>query len=126
MEDVEESMPTATISPPVQHTSAQRKLTKFVQIYCISTKKCCRLERDRDALAERLGTKRLAHTLSLHKARRWTICEFFYSSVDEPLFLSENDFQTILKEAFPTLKTNMLNKQQWKTIRRLLGPFFFV
>ncbi|CAI4231096.1 unnamed protein product [Auanema sp. JU1783] len=69
----------------------------------------------------RIGLLRLQHLLSLSKARRWTICEFFYSAVDEQLFLADNEFQQVLQESFPNLKTMMLNKQQWRTIRRLLG-----
>lgn len=55
------------------------------------------------------------------QARRWVVCEFFYSGVDEQLFLGDNEFYTLIKESFPNLKTHLLNRAQWRTIRRLLG-----
>ncbi|KJH46970.1 dirp [Dictyocaulus viviparus] len=54
-------------------------------------------------------------------ARRWVICEFFYSGVDEQLFLGDNEFRQLIREAFPNLKTTLMNKQEWRVIRRLLG-----
>ncbi|VDM57569.1 unnamed protein product [Angiostrongylus costaricensis] len=55
------------------------------------------------------------------QARQWVICEFFYSGVDEQLFLGDNEFRQLIREAFPNLKTTLMNKQEWRVIRRLLG-----
>lgn len=47
--------------------------------------------------------------------------EWFYSYIDKPLLLGENEFQTCLKESFPNLKTNKLTRAEWSKIRRLMG-----
>ncbi|KAE9420056.1 hypothetical protein Angca_005716, partial [Angiostrongylus cantonensis] len=65
--------------------------------------------------------RRLRNLLKLPKARQWVICEFFYSGVDEQLFLGDNEFRQLIREAFPNLKTMLMNKQEWRVIRRLLG-----
>lgn len=65
--------------------------------------------------------RRIRNLLKLPKARRWVICEFFYSGVDEQLFLGDNEFKQLIREAFPNLKTMFMNKQEWRVIRRLLG-----
>lgn len=94
-------------------------------------KKLTKHDKERESLGEKVGLKRLQNILLVTKARRWTICEFFYSAVDEQLFLADNEFSQIMQESFPNLKTMMLNKQEWRTIRRLLGkprrcsPLFF-
>lgn len=38
-----------------------------------------------------------------------------------PLFGGENDFQIVLKEAFPDLRTRRLTRRQWGMIRRMMG-----
>nr|XP_053628124.1 protein lin-9 homolog [Cherax quadricarinatus] len=38
-----------------------------------------------------------------------------------PLFGGENDFQVVLKEAFPELRTRKLTRRQWGMIRRMMG-----
>lgn len=38
-----------------------------------------------------------------------------------PLFGGENDFQIVLKEAFPDLRTRKLTRRQWGMIRRMMG-----
>lgn len=74
---------------------------------------------------------RLRNLLKLPKAHKWVSYEYFYSYIDRPLFLSENDFQTCLRESFPTLKTRMLTRNEWSRIRKLMGkprrcsPAFF-
>ncbi|EYC36618.1 hypothetical protein Y032_0874g2811 [Ancylostoma ceylanicum] len=65
--------------------------------------------------------RRIRNLLKLPKARRWVICEFFYSGVDEQLFLGDNEFRQLIREAFPNLKTMQMNKQEWRVVRRLLG-----
>ncbi|XGW15380.1 hypothetical protein V3C99_001119 [Haemonchus contortus] len=65
--------------------------------------------------------RRIRNLLKLPKARRWVICEFFYSGVDEQLFLGDNEFVQLIHEAFPNLKTTLMNKMEWRVIRRLLG-----
>ncbi|KAK6049455.1 dirp, partial [Cooperia oncophora] len=65
--------------------------------------------------------RRIRNLLKLPKARRWVICEFFYSGVDEQLFLGDNEFGQLIREAFPNLKTMLMNKQEWRVVRRLLG-----
>lgn len=74
---------------------------------------------------------RLRNLLKLPKAHKWVSYEYFYSYIDRPLFLSENDFQTCLRESFPNLKTRMLTRHEWSRIRKLMGkprrcsPAFF-
>jgi len=65
--------------------------------------------------------KRLKNVLKLPKARRWVYCEFFYSGVDQQLFLGDNEFSQCLRESFPNLKCRTLTRIEWRTIRRLIG-----
>lgn len=65
--------------------------------------------------------KRLKNVLKLPKARRWVYCEFFYSGVDQQLFLGDNEFSQCLRESFPNLKCRNLSRAEWRTIRRLIG-----
>jgi hypothetical protein len=65
--------------------------------------------------------KRLKNVLKLPKARRWVYCEFFYSGVDQQLFLGDNEFSQCLRESFPNLKCRHLSRAEWRTIRRLIG-----
>ncbi|CAB3403401.1 unnamed protein product [Caenorhabditis bovis] len=69
----------------------------------------------------RINLKKMHNMLRYRKTRQWIHCEFFYSGVDEQIFLGENEFVNILKDMFPNLKTYLLNKTEWRTIRRLMG-----
>ncbi|XP_064092891.1 protein lin-9 homolog isoform X2 [Macrobrachium nipponense] len=64
---------------------------------------------------------RLRNFLKLPQAHKWVYFEWFYSNIDKPLFGGENDFQIVLKEAFPQLKTRKLSRRQWGIIRRMMG-----
>lgn len=55
------------------------------------------------------------------QARRWVYCEFFYSGVDQQLFLDDNEFTMLLRELFPNLRTKKLCRPEWRAIRRLIG-----
>ncbi|VDM51041.1 unnamed protein product [Toxocara canis] len=72
-----------------------------------------------DSLKENL--RRLKNVLKLPKARRWVYCEFFYSGVDQQLFLGDNEFTQLLRESFPNLRCTMLRRPEWRAIRRLIG-----
>ncbi|XP_042208505.1 protein lin-9 homolog isoform X2 [Homarus americanus] len=64
---------------------------------------------------------RLRNFLKLPQAHKWVYFEWFYSNIDKPLFGGENDFQIVLKEAFPELRTRKLTRRQWGMIRRMMG-----
>ncbi|KAL4224937.1 Protein lin-9 [Mactra antiquata] len=64
---------------------------------------------------------RLRNLLKLPKAHKWVCYEWFYSNLDQPLFLGENDFQACLKESFPQLKARKMRRVEWSKIRRLMG-----
>lgn len=74
---------------------------------------------------------RLRNLLKLPKAHRWVCYEWFYSNIDQPLFLGANEFCGYLKQSFPLLKTRKLTRVQWCKIRRIMGkprrcsPAFF-
>ncbi|XP_064481046.1 protein lin-9 homolog isoform X2 [Ornithodoros turicata] len=74
---------------------------------------------------------RLRNLLKLPKAHRWVCYEWFYSNIDQPLFLGDNEFCAYLKQSFPLLKTRKLSRVQWCKIRRIMGkprrcsPAFF-
>ncbi|CAH8474458.1 unnamed protein product [Schistosoma turkestanicum] len=51
----------------------------------------------------------------------WLKHEWLYSSIDKEIFLRVNDFQLILREHFPTLKSRKLTRAHWSTIRRIIG-----
>lgn len=72
-----------------------------------------------DSLKENL--RRLKNVLKLPKARRWVYCEFFYSGVDQQLFLGDNEFSQLLRESFPNLQCRNLCRPEWRAIRRLIG-----
>ncbi|XP_071099415.1 protein lin-9 homolog isoform X1 [Haliotis cracherodii] len=80
--------------------------------------------------AQAIGV-RLRNLLKLPKAHKWVCYEYFYSNLDIPLFLGENDFCICLRESFPQLKTKKLRRVEWCKIRRLMGkprrcsPAFF-
>ncbi|XP_054715816.1 protein lin-9 homolog [Uloborus diversus] len=71
-------------------------------------------------VAQKVGLK-LRNLLKLPKAHRFLCCEWFYSNIDQPLFLRENEFTRCLSDLFPNLKTRKLTRVQWCKIRRLLG-----
>ncbi|XP_076114426.1 protein lin-9 homolog isoform X1 [Mytilus galloprovincialis] len=81
-------------------------------------------------VAQSIGV-RLRNFLKLPKAHKWVCYEWFYSNLDIPLFLAENDFCICLKETFPQLKTHKMKRVEWCKIRRLMGkprrcsPAFF-
>lgn len=64
---------------------------------------------------------KLSNMLKLPKAHRWVFYEWFYSNLDRPIFLGENDFRACLRDSFPQLKTRRLTRTQWSMIRRLMG-----
>lgn len=64
---------------------------------------------------------RLRNLLKLPKAHRWVCYEWFYSNIDQPLFLGDNEFCAYLKQSFPLLKTRKLSRVQWCKIRRIMG-----
>jgi len=64
---------------------------------------------------------RLRNLLKLPKAHKWVCYEWFYSNIDAPLFLGENDFCVCLRESFPQLKCKKLRRVEWNKIRRLMG-----
>ncbi|GFS00991.1 Lin-9-like protein [Elysia marginata] len=65
--------------------------------------------------------QRLRNLLKLPKAHKWVCYEWFYSNIDAPLFLGENDFCICLRESFPQLKCKKLRRVEWNKIRRLMG-----
>uniref|UniRef100_H0XPR2 DIRP domain-containing protein n=1 Tax=Otolemur garnettii TaxID=30611 RepID=H0XPR2_OTOGA len=73
-----------------------------------------------DEASQKIGF-RLHHLLKLPQAHKWCLYEWFYSSIDKPLFEGDNDFCLCLKQSFPSLKTRMLTRVEWGKIRRLMG-----
>lgn len=65
--------------------------------------------------------ERLKNILKDPKYNKWIANEWFYSTIDQVLFLEENEFSYCLKESFPQLKTRNLTRTQWSHIRRLMG-----
>ncbi|XP_023221502.1 protein lin-9 homolog [Centruroides sculpturatus] len=70
--------------------------------------------------AHRIGL-RLRNLLKLPKAHKWVCHEWFYSNIDQPLFLGDNEFCICLRESFPQLKSYKLTRVEWCKIRRLMG-----
>ncbi|VDP92598.1 unnamed protein product, partial [Echinostoma caproni] len=64
---------------------------------------------------------RLRNVLKLPKAHKWVFYEWFYSNLDRPLLLGENDFRICLRENFPNVKTRRLSRAHWSLLRRLMG-----
>ncbi|KAH8878377.1 Protein lin-9 isoform 1 [Schistosoma japonicum] len=64
---------------------------------------------------------RLRNVLKLPKAHKWVFYEWFYSNLDRPLLLGENDFRICLRESFPNVKTRRLSRAHWSLLRRLMG-----
>ncbi|CAL1535985.1 unnamed protein product [Lymnaea stagnalis] len=74
-----------------------------------------------DKRAAQATGMRLRNLLKLPKAHKWVCYEWFYSNIDAPLFLGENDFCICLRESFPQLKCKKLRRVEWNKIRRLMG-----
>ncbi|XP_059170889.1 protein lin-9 homolog [Physella acuta] len=74
-----------------------------------------------DKKAAQATGMRLRNLLKLPKAHKWVCYEWFYSNIDAPLFLGENDFCICLRESFPQLKCKKLRRVEWNKIRRLMG-----
>lgn len=72
------------------------------------------------SIGQRIGL-RLRNLLKLPKAHKWVSYEWFYSYIDKPLFLGENEFQICLKESFPQLKCRQMTRVEWSKIRKLMG-----
>ena len=64
---------------------------------------------------------KLRNLLKLPKALKWCYFEWFYSSIDKSLFLTDNDFCVCLKEHFPNLNAKNLRRVEWRELRRLMG-----
>lgn len=64
---------------------------------------------------------KLRNLLKLPKALKWCYFEWFYSSIDKSLFLSDNDFRVCLTEHFPNLSSKKLRRVEWRELRRLMG-----
>ncbi|TPP56610.1 putative lin-9 [Fasciola gigantica] len=65
--------------------------------------------------------KRFCHMLTTQKFCEWLRHEWLYSSVDREIFLGPNDFQLILREHFPNLKTRRMCRGHWAIVRRIIG-----
>ncbi|CAH8604925.1 unnamed protein product [Dicrocoelium dendriticum] len=70
--------------------------------------------------AER-SKRRFVNMFTSQKFREWLKYEWLYSATDREIFLNSNDFQLILREHFPTLKTRYLRRGHWGIIRRMIG-----
>uniref|UniRef100_A0A1B0CRA5 DIRP domain-containing protein n=1 Tax=Lutzomyia longipalpis TaxID=7200 RepID=A0A1B0CRA5_LUTLO len=71
-------------------------------------------------MGQRVGM-RLRNLLKLPKAHKFVSYEWFYSTIDRPLFEGPNDFEICLKEAFPQLVTRTMSRVEWTRIRRMMG-----
>ncbi|TGZ46900.1 hypothetical protein CRM22_011074 [Opisthorchis felineus] len=65
--------------------------------------------------------RQLCNMFKTNKFCEWLGYEWLYSIVDREIFLGPNDFQLILREHFPTLKTRNLRRSHWGIIRRMIG-----
>ncbi|KAL3314703.1 Protein lin-9 [Cichlidogyrus casuarinus] len=74
-----------------------------------------------EAKIAKANAVRLRNVLKLPKAHKWVFYEWFYSNLDRPLLLSENDFRICLRENFPNIKTRRLTRAHWSLLRRLMG-----
>ncbi|KAF8568470.1 hypothetical protein P879_07867 [Paragonimus westermani] len=68
-----------------------------------------------------LALKRFCNMFTTQKFCEWLRHEWLYSTTDREIFSGCNDFQIILREHFPTLKTRSLLRGQWAIIRRMIG-----
>lgn len=66
-------------------------------------------------------SEKLNNILKNPKYNKWIANEWFYSTIDQALFLDENEFSYCLKDSFPQLKTRYLARPEWSMIRRLMG-----
>ncbi|VDN20000.1 unnamed protein product [Gongylonema pulchrum] len=73
------------------------------------------------SMSMRENLRRLKNVLKLPKARRWVYCEFFYSGVDQQLFMGDNEFLHMLRDALPNLRTYKLCRPEWRAVRRMIG-----
>ena len=64
---------------------------------------------------------RLRNFLKLPQAHKWIYYEWFYANIDQPLFLGRNDFEQVLSENFPQIKTKKVTRRQWSLVRRIMG-----
>lgn len=64
---------------------------------------------------------KLKNLLKLPKAFKWCYFEWFYSSIDRSLLLTDNDFYVCIKEHFPNLNVKKLRRIEWREVRRLMG-----
>ncbi|GIX98716.1 protein lin-9 homolog [Caerostris darwini] len=71
-------------------------------------------------IAQRVGLK-LRNLLKLPKAHRFLCCEWFYSNIDQPLFLKDCEFQCCLREMFTNLKVTKMTRVEWCKVRRIIG-----
>nr|CAH8838646.1 unnamed protein product [Trichobilharzia regenti] len=65
--------------------------------------------------------KMFCNMFTTPKFIEWLKHEWLYSGIDTEIFLRLNDFQLILRQHLPTLKTRSLTRAQWSIIRRLIG-----
>ncbi|KAG5452096.1 Protein lin-9 [Clonorchis sinensis] len=65
--------------------------------------------------------RQLCNMFKTNKFCDWLGYEWLYSIIDREIFLGPNDFQLILREHFPTLKTRNLRRSHWGIIRRMIG-----
>jgi len=73
-----------------------------------------------DLAADKLGaTVALHHMLSTRRARRWTMYEWFYSSIDV-LYFKQNEFQMLLND-LGLFRVNRLTRTEWSYIRSKMG-----
>ncbi|CAL8091321.1 unnamed protein product [Calicophoron daubneyi] len=71
--------------------------------------------------ARSVQQRRFYHMLTTPKFCDWLKHEWLYSSTDREIFLGSNDFQLVLREHFPSLKTRKLTRGHWALIRRIIG-----
>ncbi|CAH0391753.1 unnamed protein product [Bemisia tabaci] len=87
-------------------------------------KETSNLEGKGESASRKTGHKigmKLRNLLKLPKAHKWVCHEWFYSNLDVPLFLGDNDFLICIRESFPELKTTKLSRPQWRMMRRMMG-----
>ncbi|RXG73958.1 Protein lin-9-like protein [Armadillidium vulgare] len=112
------------MAPPVRTLKVngnEYKIWYFVsKVQQKSSTLACTINSPDKKIAQTNGL-RLRNFLKLPQAHKWVYFEWFYSNIDKPLFEGENDFQNVLREAFPQLKARNLSRRQWGLIRRMMG-----
>lgn len=98
------------------HGSPRRKVRKPVKLQTTLVKGS-----PDKKMAIAMNLFKLRNLLKLPKAFKWCYFEWFYSSIDKSLFLSDNDFCVCLREHFPNLNTKNLRRVEWRELRRLMG-----